>query len=385
MFDHDPVTPDRQQERAQAQPAPETQPAGGPPGAHAPGAAGGLADPAPRLQYLPAGGDAPGEAVTPPTPAEIEALFAQASLSGGAPALLAPPSAGAPGGDAQRFVPNDEALQRLTARLVAVPLTDQQERAYAEQAIPLILQAAQARGVTDPDQLAYVLATAHHESRYGTPKYSRSESLVEDHNPLKRDAKGEYRTSHVTGHRIDGASLDTYYDDAYGGRLGNRRGTADAANFRGRGFVQLTGRTNYQDWTDRLRAERYSYTVDGVKYGGEDGQALDLTQHPEHVNKVPALAARILVEGMQRGSFTGERLGDDINEHKTDFVKARGIVNGDGRTNGRRIAGYAEGYARVLKEGGAWQAIAVPNAAVAAPTQAGSPPADSTARTPQGG
>src|SRR5690348_9622634 len=34
-------------------------------------------------------------------------------------------------------------------------------------------------------------------------------------------------------------------DQAYGGRMGNRAGTDDGWNFRGQGFSQLTGRSNY--------------------------------------------------------------------------------------------------------------------------------------------
>lgn len=242
----------------------------------------------------------------------------------------------------------------LSTQLAAASFHSKEELPYARTAIPGILNEALGRALRDPDQVAYVLATAHHESRYGLPKYTRSESLVEDHNPLKKDKAGEYRISHITGHRINGADLDTYYDDGYGGILGNKKGTGDAANFRGRGYVQLTGRTNYQDWTDRLKKENYSYSYAGVTYGGKDGQPLDLTKHPEHVNKVPQLAARILVEGMEQGTFTGEKLSDDINDKKTDFYNARGIVNGDKRANGSTVAGYAEEYAKILKAGGAW-------------------------------
>ena len=56
--------------------------------------------------------------------------------------------------------------------------------------------------------------------------------------------------------------------------LGNR-GVPDGASFRGRGFVQLTGRANY------------------TTYGGRPGLRADLTAHPEKAND-PVIAARLL-------------------------------------------------------------------------------------------
>src|SRR3954452_8503453 len=53
--------------------------------------------------------------------------------------------------------------------------------------------------------------------------------------------------------------------------------------FIGRGLVQLTWEENYRDWSNRT---------------GED-----LVGHPEKALE-PALAARILVEGMKLGTFT---------------------------------------------------------------------------------
>jgi putative chitinase len=53
-------------------------------------------------------------------------------------------------------------------------------------------------------------------------------------------------------------------DQAYNGRMGNRPGTDDGYNFRGRGAIQVTG--------------RYGYETLGQKVG------LDLLTHPELVN-----------------------------------------------------------------------------------------------------
>lgn len=92
---------------------------------------------------------------------------------------------------------------------------------------------------------------------------------------------------------------------AYEGRgdLGNVR-HGDGYRFKGRGYVQLTGRTNY---------ERY-----GIDDSPDD--ALD-----------PKLAAHIMFDGMRRGVFTGKRLSDYFNATKTDWIEARRIVNGTDR------------------------------------------------------
>lgn len=72
-------------------------------------------------------------------------------------------------------------------------------------------------------------------------------------------------------------------------------------------YVQITGRNNYTNW--------------GKKLG------IDLVGNPELAER-PEIAAKILVGGMNEGSFTGKGLDDYINGSKTDFVGARRIVNG---------------------------------------------------------
>lgn len=98
-----------------------------------------------------------------------------------------------------------------------------------------------------------------------------------------------------------------------GKRLGNTL-TGDGYKYRGRGFVQLTGRRNYS-------------------YAGTQ-LTLDLLVNPDKALD-PAVAARILVVGTLDGWFTGKGLGnyiDDVDEGDDEdlkeFVAARRTVNG---------------------------------------------------------
>ena len=163
-------------------------------------------------------------------------------------------------------------------------------REYAEISIPLILTEAEESGVTDPGQIAYILATADHESLLG--KF------------LEELASGE----------------------EYEGRedLGNTE-PGDGPRFKGRGYVQITGRTNYTNWSERL--------------------GVDLVGNPE-LAADPEIAATILVEGMRDGSFTGDGLSDYISGENRDFVNARQIVNGLDKAE--EIAQDAERYYQVL-------------------------------------
>lgn len=103
----------------------------------------------------------------------------------------------------------------------------------------------------------------------------------------------------------------------------------DGVRFKGRGFVQLTGRRNYADWAKRL--------------------GIDILSDPKRVCE-PAIAARILVQGMMLGTFTGKGLPDYINTRTCDFTNARRTVNGTDKAE--TIAGYARDFLRALEAAG---------------------------------
>lgn len=163
-------------------------------------------------------------------------------------------------------------------------------RKFAINSIPLILKECQRYGVTDKGQISYVLATALHESRLG-------QWMVE----FASGEQYEWRRD-----------------------LGNTQ-PGDGVKYKGRGFVQITGRKNYTDWAERLK--------------------LDLVNQPQLATD-PAIASKILVLGMREGTFTKHRLIDHINGSKQDFVNARRIINGLDRAS--HIADLATTFLKVL-------------------------------------
>ena len=167
-------------------------------------------------------------------------------------------------------------------------------RSFAETSVPLILAQCQADGVTDIGQIAYILATAQHESHLGQW--------------MEELASGEDYEG-----RID---------------LGNTE-PGDGVRFKGRGYVQITGRASYTYWSQRL--------------------GIDLVNYPEKASE-PEIAAKILVQGMRDGTFTSKKLGDYINGSNRDFYNARRIVNGIDKAN--YIAQLAEGYLNALSSSG---------------------------------
>jgi hypothetical protein len=104
------------------------------------------------------------------------------------------------------------------------------------------------------------------------------------------------------------------------------RRDADGKSWLGRGYPQLTWKDNY------------------VKAGQKLG--LDLVSDPTSVMQTE-VAIPILVIGMRDGWFTGKKLSDYITISKSDFAGARRIINGTERAG--TVAGYAADYDKALK------------------------------------
>lgn len=112
----------------------------------------------------------------------------------------------------------------------------------------------------------------------------------------------------------------------------------DGAKYAGRGYVQLTGKTNYAKATAKLRALGFD---------------VDLVAEPDRAME-PEIAAAILVLGMREGWFTGRDIDDDLPAsgpaRLAQFVASRDIING--RDKQEMIAEYAVDFQTGLQQGG---------------------------------
>ncbi len=160
-------------------------------------------------------------------------------------------------------------------------------------------------GDGDANKLAYILATAYHET--GARMYPVREGYAKTDAEAIRIVTGMYEKGRITkNYALMKANGKSYY---------------------GRGFVQLTWDLNY-----KVVGKTLGW---GMKLYNEPDIALNVRE-----------GAIILVIGMMQGLFTGKKLGYYINKGRADFVNARKIVNGLDRA--KDIAAYAEKYRRCL-------------------------------------
>lgn len=166
---------------------------------------------------------------------------------------------------------------------------------------PEVLRAEVLEASKELGWAAYMLATVKHE-------------CADTWQPIVERGSADYFNKYNAGTPI-------------GQRLGNTQ-TGDGYRFRGRGYVQITGRANYSKMNQAL----------GLRAAllNDPDEALD-----------PEIAYRIMSYGMRQGSFTGKRLGHYISEAQKDYKNARRIING--LDQWAKIKTYAEELESVLR------------------------------------
>lgn len=150
----------------------------------------------------------------------------------------------------------------------------------------------------DLNKLAYMFSTSIHETAY------TMQPIIERGGPA-------YFDKYEPGTKI-------------GKMLGNTQ-KGDGLLFKGRGYVQLTGRANYVKASQKL--------------------GVDLINFPDQACEMKN-AIKIMFFGMFEGWFTGKKLDSYITDAKADFVNSRRIINGTDRA--QDIAVYAKKFRAAL-------------------------------------
>lgn len=155
----------------------------------------------------------------------------------------------------------------------------------------------------DDRWLAYMLATAFHETAY-TMQPVRETKANSDAEAIARldraYAKGQLSWVKTPYWRKDGNG-DSWY---------------------GRGLVQLTHKANYV---------RMATAIGHPKLATDPNEALDM-----------AVSIKVMFVGMEQGLFTGKKLADYFGKTSSDWVNARKIINGLDRAD--LVAKYGKAF-----------------------------------------
>jgi hypothetical protein len=168
-------------------------------------------------------------------------------------------------------------------------------------------------GTTEFSWLAYMLATTFHETAHTMQPVIETRRASEPTNPSVDTAIARL------DHAWAGGQLKWVKQPYW-------RKDADGMSWLGRGFVQLTHKSNYQN--------------------AQAKTGIPCATQPELMLE-SAPAARVMYGGMTGGWFTGKKLSDYLGNGRVDFVNARRIINGLDRAND--IAGYANRFFNAVK------------------------------------
>lgn len=167
-----------------------------------------------------------------------------------------------------------------------------------------LLERAERGDIANLDALAYVFATAHHETG------QRLQPVREGFAATDTGARA------AVGKLFREGKISWDYS----------KPNAAGLSFYGRGLAQITHEPNYK------------------RCGKFLGFPLEKT--PDRALE-PGVAADILFGGMIRGTFTSRKLSQYFGPRKADFIGARAIINGSDRAV--QIANIAEQYRAALR------------------------------------
>lgn len=117
----------------------------------------------------------------------------------------------------------------------------------------------------------------------------------------------------------------------------------------GRGFVQLTWKTNYQKSDAEIAA---GDLISAATLVTLPGGVVNQTQHVDQALNLEIASCNLMV-GCHKGWYTGKKLWDYLRNDRRDYYNARRIVNGLDKAS--TIKGYAEKFEKAFV--GSWEDI----------------------------
>ncbi|PTA68340.1 CHAP domain-containing protein [Deinococcus arcticus] len=189
--------------------------------------------------------------------------------------------------------------------------------------VEAILRHCKKAGITDLNQVAYILATGIWESNGFTALREKYDSGwdPEDYFEQKYGCNPTKTLKSDNRRLADGISAQTILAKRRERNimeLGNTK-PGDGYKYRGRGYVHLTGKAGY------TRAQKEIVEPSGYKI---DGKIPNIVENPDLAASDRDLAGMIIAKGMMMGLFTKKRLSSYVTGANVDFTGARRVVNG---------------------------------------------------------
>jgi len=199
--------------------------------------------------------------------------------------------------------------------------------------IELVIKYLNKHGITNPLVQKAILATIAKESGFTSTRevpYSRtSASRI-------RQIFGN-RFSGLSDSEIDNIKKDPkrFWEKVYGGNFGRKNlgniNPGDGAKYIGRGFNGITGRSNYQTYTDMLK---------------KSGTNVDLVSNPEILEKNPEISAEVnalyFLKGLSSSLIKRKYGNSNPNDFKTFDSALKAVVNANAGAGTDITRGFAK-------------------------------------------
>lgn len=186
----------------------------------------------------------------------------------------------------------DALIKAITDATKKLDKNQAPSKATVQDIVPDIVSEAIRQGITDPAEIAVIVANASHETQLNPHSEnmnysaSRAHAVFPSKFPTVKSAMPYANNPEAFGNHVY-ASINGNGNEASG----------DGYKYRGRGLIQVTGRGNYKTWNDRLSGQ----------FKDAQGKDQDFLKNPDAMNRRD-IAIRVLVEGVAQGVFRGNKV-----------------------------------------------------------------------------